>query len=153
MPKLRNLLLVVPLLLGLAACAKAPQNKEAVEKAVLEYLKNRPGLDMNSMEVQIAGLNFRQNEADATVVIQAKGNKEPGGSMTMRYVLEQKDGKWTVKGRAGGNEHGGSAPAGAMPPSGAGAMPPAGGMAPGTELPPGHPPAGGVKKSETEGKK
>ncbi|MBI4902264.1 MAG: hypothetical protein HY820_01430 [Acidobacteria bacterium] len=137
----RNIIFIVPLVLGLIACSKAPQNREAVEKAVVEYLKGRPGLDMNSMEVQITGLNFREKEADATVVIQAKGTKDAGGSMTMKYVLEQKDGKWVVKGRSGGNEHGGSAPGGAEPPAGG-------------ALPPGHPPAGGTKAgSGSEGKK
>jgi hypothetical protein len=112
-------------------CQKAVQSREAVEKGVTEYLENRAGLDIKSMDVKISSVSFRAKEAEATVHFQAKGSTDPAGSMQMRYVLEQKDGKWVVKGRSGMSEHGSPSPGG------------------GGGLPPGHPPTpatGGSKQ-------
>jgi len=108
----------------------------------MDYLKNRKGLNVDSMDVQVGSVSFRGNEADATVTMSAKGSTDHSNSMQMKYVLEVKDGKWTVKGRSGGSEHGGAmeAPGPTGAPSG---MPPSGAM------PPGHPPtdgSGGAKK-------
>lgn len=80
----------------------------------MEYLKTRQGLDLNAMDIRIASVSFRQNEAEATVFFQAKGSSDPRNSMQMRYVLEAKNGKWTVKGRSGASEHG-SGPSGMLP--------------------------------------
>jgi hypothetical protein len=96
------------------------------------------------MDVQVGSVSFRQNEADATVIFQAKGSKDPAASMTMKYVLEQKDGQWVVKGRSGANSHGGAAGQSSGPHN---PPPPTGG-----ELPPGHPPTSGTPKSGSEGK-
>lgn len=105
------------------SCSGPPQNKEAVEKALREYLANRAGLNMETMDLSVNSVSFRQNEAEAAVTFRAKGASDPAGSMQMRYTLEVKDGKWQVKGKAGGGEHGSQA-------------------SPGAPLPPGHPPAG-----------
>lgn len=122
----------------LSGCAqKATQSKEAVQSGVLEYLKNRSGLDTSAMDITVNNVSFRDNEADATVSFSAKGSKEASNLMQMRYVLEQKDGKWVVKGRSGGSGGHGSE---ALP--GAGGAHGGGGMGGGAELPPGHPPAG-----------
>lgn len=123
-----------------SACSKKPdQNKEAVERGVIEYLQNRSGLDVKAMDVRVANVSFRENEAEATVSFSAKGASDASNMMQMRYVLESKDGKWVVKGRSGGQGgHGGGAAGG---PPGSGGH---GGEAP-SELPPGHPPAGGNK--------
>jgi hypothetical protein len=100
----------------------------------MDYLKNRKGLNVDSMDIQVGSVSFRGNEADATVTMSAKGTTDHANSMQMKYVLEAKDGKWTVKGRSGASEHGGAmeAPGPSGSPS---AMPPSGAM------PPGHPPA------------
>lgn len=94
----------------------------------MEYLQNRAGLDIKAMDVSVSGVAFRENEADATVTFKAKGSTDTSNSMQMKYVLEQKDGKWVVKGRSGSGGHG------------------AEGMGGGAAMPPGHPPAEGGKK-------
>lgn len=91
----------------------------------MEYLQNRAGLDVKNMDVSVSSVSFRQNEAEASVAFHAKGVTDPASSMNMRYVLEQKGGKWVVKGRAGGSEHGGE-------------------LEPGAAIPPGHAPAGAL---------
>jgi hypothetical protein len=115
------LLLLLPLLL--VSCNRsAPQTKEAVLQGVMEHLTKNAGLDVSSMDVEVASLSFRGGEADALVSFRPKGGSDPG--MQMKYTMESKEGKWTVKGRAesSGSPHSGS-PA-----------------APGGELPAGHPP-------------
>lgn len=141
MHKIR-LAFILLLSVALIGCSKPTQNnKEAVERGLLEYLNTRAGINMTSMDITISGVSFRENEADATVSFKAKGSQDTSNAMQMRYVLEQKDGKWVVKGRASGSEHGGqTAPpaGGGMPP--AGGMSPHGGGAPAGEMPPNHPP-------------
>ena len=106
-------------------CARNIQSQEAVRKGLMEHLSKRAGLDLNSMQIDITSLQFRENEADAVVSFRAKGSKDPAAGMQMRYTLERKGNLWVVKGRSGS---GGAGPHGE-------------GMAmPG--MPPGHPPAG-----------
>ena len=104
----------------------------------MNYLSKRS--DLLSMDVSIADVIYRQDEATATVHFQAKGSNTPGSGMDMRYLLERKGNDWVVKGRAGGEAHGQGmgaspgAPQSASPssqPGSIGAMP--------QTLPPGHP--------------
>ncbi len=114
----------------LSGCKKDIQSNEAVRQGVMNYLAKRS--DLLAMDVNVTSVDFKNDEATATVRFQAKGNNSPAGSMTMQYVLEQKSGQWVVKGRAGsGNPHG------AMPQEGSGSM----GAMPQT-MPPGHPAVG-----------
>ncbi len=95
-------------LLAIGCSQKATQSKEAVERGVLEYLQNRSGLDPKAMDIAISNVSFREGEADVTVSFKAKGSTEASNTMQMQYVMEQKDGKWVVKGRSGGSGgHGG----------------------------------------------
>jgi len=104
-------LLVAAALLLTGCAGKAPQSNKAVEDGVLEYLKNRKGLDINSMDVKVNSVTFRGSEADVQVSFTAKGASDTSQPMQMKYVLEQKDGKWTVKGRSN-NEHTNTPPPG-----------------------------------------
>jgi hypothetical protein len=138
----------------LCGCKKDIQSTEAVRQGVLSYLSKRPGL--LDMDVSIAAVSFRQNEATADVHFQAKGNSSPGAGMNMQYVLERKDDQWVVKSKMGANaSHGENGPPAVNPAPGAGATPgpldgmpalpgsggaPAGGA---VSLPPGHPAIGG----------
>jgi hypothetical protein len=136
--KLGILLLSVVLL----SCNRgSPQTKEAVRAGVVEHLTQKAGLDVSSMDVDIASLSFRGNEADALVSFRPKGSTDPGSGMQMKYTLEGQRGKWVVKGRAesGGTPHGGAgapSPSGGLPPG----HPPAGQGESGAALPPDHPP-------------
>ena len=121
----------VVFVLGLAGCAHDIHNEKAVRQGVLDYLATRSNLNVSSMDVNVATVIYRQNEADATVTFAPRGQNGAGG-MTMRYTLEQKGDRWVVKSRSdSGNPDGG-----AMAPGGQ-TMP--GQMQPGSQLPPGHP--------------
>ena len=118
----------------LSGCKRDIQSTDAVRQGVLTYLAKRS--DLLSMDVSVTNVAYRQDEETATVHFQAKGSNTPGSGMDMRYVLERKGNEWVVKGRAGGDAHGASAPQGMGSPHTApdsiGAMP--------QTLPPGHPP-------------
>jgi len=123
----------------LGGCKKNIQNDDAVRQGIMNYLSKRP--DLLSMDVNVTGVAYRQDEATATVKFQAKGNTSPGASMTMQYVLERQGNQWNVKGRAGADSHGASG----LPPAGTAA----GSMSampnttmPSTSMPPGHPSVG-----------
>ncbi|MCS7024072.1 MAG: hypothetical protein NZV14_04690 [Bryobacteraceae bacterium] len=134
-------------LIAFLGCSSGPkQTKEAVRQGVIEYLKNRKGINVDSMDVQVGSVSFRGNEADATVTMSAKGSTDHSNSMQIKYVLEAKDGKWTVKARSSLSDHGGGmeslGPMNAPSESGSEGRPTG-------ALPPGHPPtssAGGEKK-------
>jgi len=115
-----------------AGCKKDIQTKEAVRQAVIDHISGRKGLDLDlsRMVVDIASVNFRENEAEATVSFQPK--EGGGGGMSMKYTLERQGNQWRVKGKAdaGGTPHGQTTP-------------PAGG-----ELPAGHPPLGESTKKD-----
>lgn len=131
----------------LVSCKNDVQNQEAVRQGVMSYLSKRS--DLLAMDVSVASVAFKNDEATAQVHFQAKGNSSPGAGMTMQYVLERKDGQWVVKGRTGaGVAHGASGP-GVNSVPGQGNLPGAlDGMpripAPGgaQALPPGHPAVG-----------
>ncbi len=96
----------------------------------MNYLAKKSGL--SSMDVTIATVSFKKDEADAVVHFQARGSNSPGSGLDIPYILERKGNEWVVKGRAGSargaNPHGDAAGMGANP---------HGGGAP--ALPPGHP--------------
>jgi hypothetical protein len=117
---------------ALSGCNRASQSKEAIRQGVIDYVTSK--VNVGAMDVDVISIDFKGNEADATVAFKAKGADASSG-LQMRYTLEQKGGKWVVKDKAqaGGSPHG----AGALP----GASPHGNGMQPGGgELPPGHPP-------------
>ena len=125
---------------GLASCAKDIQNKDAVRQGIVDHLKARKNLDLDlsSMQVEITGLMFRENEADATVSFVPKG-ASPAQGMSMKYTLVREGDAWKVKQKAESTNN---------PHTGGAMAPPAGGAG-GLNLPPGHPPmpsTGGSKK-------
>jgi hypothetical protein len=126
-------LLPLFLVLALTGCHHDIRNESAVRQGVLDYLSNRAGLNMASMNVQVTSVVFRKDEADAIVSFAPKGSN--AGGMTIRYLLERKGDRWVVKGRAdsGQSPHAGAE---ANPHGG---MTPGAGAAPSGALPPGHP--------------
>ena len=139
---MRTLALLL-LVLALAGCGRDIRNEQAVRQAVIDYLSSRPGLNISSMNVDLASVIFRKDEADATVSVSPKGSSASAG-MTIRYTLELKGNRWVVKPRAnaGSNPHGApdANPNGSTNanPHGSAAVAPDGGS-PGA-IPPGHPP-------------
>ncbi len=115
----------LPLLLLLAACSKAPQDKDAVRQAVLDHLAKRSDMLAAAMKIEVVSVSFRDKEADAIVSVSPK---EGGTGIQMSYALAMEGGKWVVQKPA-------SPAAGAPNPHGGGAPPPSMG-----EMPAGHPP-------------
>jgi hypothetical protein len=115
--------------LVLAACNRPARDKESIKLAVMHHLQSRSGLDVASIDVEVASVDFKGDEANALVAFKAKGSTDPNAAMQMRYVLESRNGKWSVKSRSeGGSPHGRTEPAqpggGMPPPESDGAMPP-----------------------------
>ncbi len=113
-------LVLIALALLAAACGGSANTPEAVRRAILDHLASRPDLDLKGIQVDVASVSFRADEADALVTFRPRSGE--GDAFQMRYTLERKAGRWVVKSKAqaGGMPHG------------------AGGG-----LPPGHPDLGG----------
>jgi hypothetical protein len=123
----------------LAGCgSRGIQNEAAVRQGVMDYLRQRSDLNLNSMQVDVTSVSFRQDEADATVAFRPKG--AGGSGMQMRYTLERQGNRWVVKGK--GRAQAGQAPHGEMPKGMPGAPGPGGEPQGGAALPPGHPAIG-----------
>lgn len=139
---------VLLILLSAAACNRGGQNKDAVRQGVVDYLSGRKDLNIASMDVDVTAVQFNGNKADATVTFAPKGVSGAQG-MTMRYQLEQQDGRWAVVGRQDSGHAGAVAP-GAANPHGGGAVPepganPQGGGGVHMPSPEDLPPTGGKK--------
>lgn len=111
-------------LLFLSSCAKAPQNKDAVKQAIVDYLNKRDDMLANSMDIEVVSVDFRDKQAEAVASIGPKGAAASG--IKISYSLEAEGNKWVVKKKPG------AAPAATTTPHSAPADP--GG------LPAGHPP-------------
>lgn len=101
-------------------CGGPANTPEAVRRAILDHLASRPDLDLKGIQVDVATVSFREEQADALVSFRPRSGE--GEPFQMRYTLERKGGRWVVKSKA---------QAGGMPHGAAGA------------LPPGHPDVGG----------
>jgi hypothetical protein len=107
-----------------AACKRAGTcTEEAARQGVIDYLTKRANLNVSGMNIAVASLACRENDADAVVSFTAKG-ANPGAPMSRKYELERQGDHWVVKAsaNAGSSPHGGATPAA------------------GEALPPGHPP-------------
>lgn len=119
----------------LLACSRGSiDTKEAVRQGVIDYLAGK-NLNVASMNVDVTSVSFKENEADATVAIVAKGGG--GTPVTFNYQLERKGNRWVVKPHAPGqNPHNGM---GGLDSGAPGQNPHGGAMPPAGEMPPGHP--------------
>lgn len=104
--------ILIFLLVLLVACAKAPQNPDAVKQAIIDHLSKRNDMLAQSMKIDIVSVNFRDNAADAVVSV---APKEGGSGIQMSYSLVMEGGKWSVQ-PAAANPHGNTAmPTGELP--------------------------------------
>jgi hypothetical protein len=121
--------------LMLAGCSKNIDNPEAVKEGVIKDIAKK--VDVQSMDVNVDSVSFREKEADAKVSFRPKG-APASQSITMNYQLERQGDEWHIKGRSMMN-HEGAAAQGTMPPGHPGVAPIApAGETPGP-LPAGHP--------------
>jgi hypothetical protein len=136
-------LLPAALALSFAACHNSMENKEAVQRGIMDRLASA-GLSTQNMDVDVKNVQFHGGKAEADVEVRPKGASHEQG-MQMHYGLETQNGKWVVTNRADMAGHGGAVTPGSANPHGSGAMPP---MPPdqssGSHMPSPHdlPPAG-----------
>jgi len=93
--------LLLFLAIALAACSRNIQNKEAIEKAIWEYLNSKSaqtGLDMNAMTIEVTSMSFEKDSARAGVNFKLKSGD---GGMKMEYALDRKGDQWVVRGLTG----------------------------------------------------
>ena len=109
-------------ILIVTGCADPLRSKDQVQKAIVERLQSRSGLDLQQLDVTTTSLSFDKNKAYATVAFHPKGTSAVNSGMTMKYTLEEQSGKWVVVKVGDQQGHG---------------MPGHGGI--GGQLPPGHP--------------
>ena len=98
-----------PLLLAvviLASCRNELETREKVQQAIFQRLQRSAGLDVNSLDVTTTSLTFEKNLAYATVAFHPKGDPGVNSGMTMKYTLEDKNGKWVVVNVADSQGHG-----------------------------------------------
>jgi hypothetical protein len=119
----KSALLCIAALL-LAGCSKNIDTPEAVKEGVLKDIAKK--VDVQSMDVNVDSVSFREKEATAQVSFRPKG-APAAQSIVMSYQLERDGDEWKIKGRSM-QGHDAHAQAGGEA-GGAGETP----------LPPGHP--------------
>jgi len=119
----------------LSGCGNRIKSKEKVQEAIINRLRARSGLDVNSLDITTTSVTFQKNMAYATVAFHPKGDTSLNGGMTMKYTLEARDGKWAVV--TVGDSQGHAQNHGAPDDSS------------GTPLPAGHPPVGSSMDPQT----
>jgi len=91
------------------------------------------------MDVDVTQVQFNGGKADVRVTFRAKGAAGSPG-MEMRYQMQEQGGRWAVVGLQDSGHGAAAAPRSASPHGGGG-----------TELPPGHPQAGGAAPPPGQG--
>ena len=107
--------------LSFAACHSSMENKEAVQRGIMDRLSSA-GLSTQNMDVDVNNVQFRGGKAEADVEVRPKGASH-GQGMQMHYSLENQSGRWVVTSRADMAGHGGPVMPGSANPHGSGAMP------------------------------
>jgi len=123
-----------------AGCSKNIDTPEAVREGVLKDIAKK--VDVQSMDVNVDSVSFREKEADAKVSFRPKGAPTTQ-AITMNYTLERQGDEWHIKNRSMQGHDQAAQAQGQAPAAGQGALP-AGHptVAPGTPagpLPAGHP--------------
>ena len=75
----------------------------------MERLETKTGLNMKELDVNTTSVSFDKNLAYATVAVHPKGDATVSHGMSMKYTLEDRDGRWVVL-NAGGAKLGGKVP-------------------------------------------
>jgi hypothetical protein len=82
--------------LVLAGCSKNIDTPEAVKEGVIKDIAKK--VDVQSMDVNVDSVSFREKEADAKVSFKPKG-AAASQSITMNYSLERQGDEWHIKSR------------------------------------------------------
>lgn len=81
----------------LAGCSKNIDTTEAVKDGIVKDISKK--VDIASMDINVDSVDFRENEADATVSFTPKGGGR-SQAMTMSYKLERQGDEWHIKSRS-----------------------------------------------------
>jgi hypothetical protein len=121
----------------LAGCAKNIDTTEAVRDGIIKDIAKI--VDVDTMNVTVTSVSFREKEADATVSFTPK--QAPGSQpMVMSYALERKGDEWKIKSRSMLSRHDQVQGETGLPAGHPGTSAAPGG----TPLPPGHPSTGNL---------
>lgn len=71
------------------------QSKSAVQAAIEQHLKDRPGLIMQNMTMQVESVKFTGDRAEAHVKFQSK--EMPQSFVEIRYTLRRSGDHWEVE--------------------------------------------------------
>jgi len=77
-----------------------------VRQAIVDHLSKRPDMMLSAMDIEVASVSFRKDEADAIISFRPKG-PAAGSGMQMSYILERKGSAWAVRAKkeTGGSPH------------------------------------------------
>ena len=117
----------------LAACRNGLKTRDKVQEAIIHRLQTSSGLDLKSLDVTTTSVAFDKNFAIATVSFHPKSDPTINNAMTMKYTLEDRDGKWVVVNVADSQGHGFGGHSGASQ----------------DQLPAGHPPVDSALPGDT----
>jgi hypothetical protein len=90
----------------LTACRDSIKDKAKVQEAILNRLQSHSGLDLKELDVNTTAVSFEKNRAYATVAFHPKGDPAVNSGMSLKYTLEDRDGKWVVINVADSQGHG-----------------------------------------------
>lgn len=123
---MRPLALTIAGLVSLtAAGCHRLESKRAVQSAIEEHLKQRPGLALENMTMEVEDVKFSGQTAEARVKFQSR--QAPQSFVEVRYTLRQADGRWEVESSAplgGMGSHRGASGVGSAAPPGTAATAP-----------------------------
>ncbi len=91
---------ILAVFLLLTACRDDLKSKEKVQQAIVERLQSHSGLDLKDLDITTTDVQFDKTKAVATVAFHSKSDTSVNSGMTMKYNLEERDGKWVVTGVA-----------------------------------------------------
>lgn len=94
--KLATFLLAVSLAGCLAGCSKNIDTPEAVKAGVIKDIAKK--VDVDSMDVSVDSVSFREKEAEAKVSFWPKGG-DRSQAITMNYQLARQGDEWRIKSR------------------------------------------------------
>jgi hypothetical protein len=91
----RLLACVLSMTMVIAAGCNRLQSKRAVQAAIEQHLKERPGLIMQNMTMQVENVKFSGDQAEAQVKFQSK--EMPQSFVEIRYTLRRSGDHWEVE--------------------------------------------------------
>ena len=86
---------IFALLIGIGACQKQANDKDAIRAGILQHLTSIGTLNMSAMDMDVRSVSVNGNQAHAEVEFRPR-NGAPGAGMHVAYNLEKREGAWVV---------------------------------------------------------